>query len=320
MSMKHSSFFLWLYVVFVFGIIQASAQHRIRIMEWNVENLFDCLHDTLKQDQEFLPEGERRWTWGRYWRKQDDLARVIMAVGENQPVDMVALCEVENDSVLRDMTQRGALRNLGYHYVVTSSPDVRGIDVALLYQPFRFRLLGHEEVRIPSEEYGFRPTRDLLHVWGMVPSGDTLHVVVCHFPSRTQGREGDRNRRLAAQTLAMLCDSLGAGCRLVVIGDFNAPARDRIFRQLPMLVDLVPQHRHPQDGTYRFRGDWSWIDHVLVPPILQSCCTPLMLYTAPWLQDPDSHGGWHPRRTYLGPAYHAGVSDHVPLYFDLSLQ
>ena len=296
------------------------AQVPLRLMEWNVENLFDCLHDTLKQDHEFLPESERHWTWGRYWRKQEDLARVIMAVGESQPVDIVALCEVENDSVLRDLTRRGALRSLGYQYVVTSSPDLRGVDVALLYQPMRFRLLGSESRRVPSAENVLRPTRDLLHAWGVVPDGDTLHIVVCHFPSRVSGREGDRNRLLAAQTLASLCDSLGRDCPLVVMGDFNAPARDRIFRHLSQLVDLVPQSRRPKEGTYRYRGEWSWIDHVLVSPSLVSRCSPLCLYTAPWLQDPDSHGGWHPRRTYLGPAYHAGVSDHVPLYFDLSLQ
>jgi len=288
------------------------------MMVWNVENLFDCRHDTLKDDHEFLPDSERGWTWGRYWRKQEDVARVVMAIGGDQPVDIVGVTEIENDSVLRDLTKRGALRSLGYRYLMTESPDSRGVDVALLYQPLRFRLLGSESKRVPSAEHGLRPTRDILHAWGITPFGDTLHVVVCHFPSRTQGAAGDKNRRLAAQTLASLCDSLGSSCPLVVLGDFNAPARDRIFCLLPQLVDLVPQSRRPKEGTYRYRGDWSWIDHVLVTPLLQSRCSPLMLYTSPWLQETDANGGWHPRRTYLGPHYHGGVSDHVPIHFYLS--
>ncbi len=295
--------------------LTAQAQHKVRVMEWNVENLFDCLHDTLRNDYEFLPEGSRQWTWGRYWRKQQDIARVVMGAGGDSPVDFVGLCEVENDSCMRDLTQRGMLRSLGYKYVMTDSPDPRGVDVALMYLPLRFRLLGSESRRVPSAY----PTRDILHAWGVVENDDTLHIVVCHFPSRVRGRQGDKNRMLAARTLGTLVDSLGQGRHVLVMGDFNAAPHDPIFRVLGSLVDLAPQERRPAEGTYRFRGEWSWIDHVLVSPSLAAHMSPLSLYTAPWLQDPDSNGGWHPRRTYTGPAYHGGASDHVPILCDITL-
>lgn len=293
------------------------AQRPLRVVEWNVENLFDCRHDSLKNDYEFTPEGERRWSWGRYWRKLTDIGRVLMAIGNEAAPDLVGLCEVENDSVLFDLCRRSDLRHLDFSYVMTDSPDPRGVDVALLYRPARFRLVDWHAVRVPSRQQGLPPTRDILWVKGLVPSGDTLHVAVCHLPSRLGGRDGQRGRRLAAETLSQLADSIGAGRNLVVLGDFNAPPHDKVFKKLPTLVDLVPQKRYPDEGTYRYKGLWSWIDHALVSPALRPAACEVHLYTAPWLQDKDSHGGWHPRRTFLGPYYHGGVSDHVPLWFDL---
>lgn len=219
--------------------------------------------------------------------------------------------------MLTDLCRRSSLRNLDFSYVMTQSADRRGMDVALLYRPARFRLLDWHAVRVPSREHALPATRDILWVKGLTPGGDTLHVVVCHLPSRLGGRTGQRGRRLAIGTLSLLADSIGEGGNLVVLGDFNAPPHDKVFGKLTKLVNLVPQKRYPNEGTYRYKGLWSWIDHALVSPALVSVAGPVHLYTAPWLQDKDSHGGWHPRRTFMGTFYHGGVSDHVPLWFDL---
>ena len=307
----------------VLCVSDLQAQPRFRVMTWNVENLFDCRNDTLKQDEEFLPESQRQWTWGRYWRKIEDVSRVVMGVGGDMPPALIALQEVENDSVMIALTKRGALRSIGYEYVMTDSPDRRGVDVSLMYQPTLFRMMGWETFRVPSEENGLRPTRDLLHVWVRMLTGDTLHVVVCHLPSRQGGREGKRNRRLAVGKLAMLADSLfthNPQCQLVVMGDFNATLRDKSLMpllSLSMLQPLTPAKKRPLDGTYRYKGNWSWIDHILVSKALaetikgQAC-----LYAQPWMQRPVADGTWYPRRTYLGTTYNGGVSDHVPVYCD----
>ncbi|MBQ2043585.1 MAG: endonuclease, partial [Bacteroidaceae bacterium] len=202
-------------------------------MSWNVENLFDCHDDPLKDDGEFLPESERRWTPARYWRKQDQLARTIAAVEpQNGWPLLVGMMEVENDSVLFDLTRRSPLRRAGYDFLVTQSPDVRGIDVALLYQPKAFRLLAHCSVRVPSAQNGFRPTRDILHATGLLPSGDTLHVVAVHLPSRSgNSRQSARHRRLAMSSLCTVLDSL-QGKKTVLMGDFNAEPSDPLFQML----------------------------------------------------------------------------------------
>lgn len=316
------------------------AQHTLRIVEYNVENLFDVRHDTLKNDLDFLPEGSYHWTPGRYWKKQNDVAKTLMAVGGEigAPV-LVGLCEVENDSVLFDLTHRSVLRSVGYDYVMTNSPDTRGVDVALLYQPFLFRLLDCRSVRVPSFENGFRPTRDILYAKGELYTSDTLHVVVCHLPSKAGGAStATRHRRLAVETLRSVVDSvmnIHADAKLLVMGDFNAAIGEKIFKRLmPPLHETLPtsrRARHQPRGTYYFQKQWSYLDHMLVSEgwlrwqgkemektndrcgdaarcQSSESCLPFLL---------NEKGV--PNRMYRGPVYNGGVSDHLPLYIDVEL-
>jgi len=322
-------------------------------VSYNVENLFDTRHDSLKDDTEFLPEAPRRWTPARYWKKLDKVAKVIAAVGQERLPDVVALCEVENDSVLHDLTCRSSLRTAGYRYVMTASADRRGVDVALLYQPGMFRLLGQRSIRVLSESYGFLPTRDILYAAGKVPSGDTLHIFVCHLPSRAGGsRKADRHRDLAARTLQAAVDSLYRRCpdaRVIVAGDFNAPMGDPVFKRSLRVCRLISgphvctsrsasvgnilystdplprKHRKLPLGSYRYQGEWSFLDHVLVSGNLLdslaafSCKYPVKMRAAdfPFLLEEDrTHGGVRPFRTYQGPVYRGGYSDHLPVYLD----
>ena len=122
---------------FLISHCEASAQ-QLTFVELNCENLFDCRHDSLKQDDEYLPESTRHWTRSRYWRKLNHTGQAILSCSQELP-DFVALVEVENDTVLHDLTRRSLLRNAGYDYLMTESPDERGVDVALIYQPSLFR-------------------------------------------------------------------------------------------------------------------------------------------------------------------------------------
>ena len=300
--------------------LQGEAQ---RFMWWNVENLFDCKDDSLHEDEEFLPEGDHHWTLGRYWRKMDNIARVIAAVSEESgwPA-LVGLAEVENDSCLFDLTRRSPLRTAGYEFIITEGPDRRGVEVGLLYQPDLFRLEGYEELRIPSEEEGFRPTRNLLHAWGRIPSGDLIHVIALHFPSRAgSGREGNANRLLAARTLRTAVDSL-RGEKILVMGDFNAEPDDPIFREIlkheTPLVSLMPQNKRElrkNRGTYVFQGQWSYLDHILVSrSLMPKVEGKVQVARFGFLLDEKGV----PWRTYRGPVYQGGYSDHLPLWVDLS--
>ena len=116
----------------------------VRVAFYNVENLFDTRHDSLKQDYEYLPDGIRHWTPHRYWHKLDCVARTIASPGGERWPALVGLCELENDSVMYDLTRRSPLRAAGYQYLVTDGSDPRGIDVALLWDPYLFRLIDSE--------------------------------------------------------------------------------------------------------------------------------------------------------------------------------
>lgn len=291
-----------------------------KVMWYNVENVFDTQHDTLKNDVEFLPDGSYQWTPWRYWRKLDNVSRVIAAVAElgGWPM-LVGMCEVENDTVLRDLTTRSPLRAAKYNYVHSEGPDLRGVDCCLLYQPSLFRLQGSEAIRVPSAENGLRPTRDILHVWGrLIRTDSLLHVFVLHFPSRAgDSKSSTQNRMLAAETLCTALDKL-SDQRILVMGDFNAEPGDPVFRPiLQRLVSLIPQKRKKlkkAQGTYYYQGLWGYIDHVLVSSSMLECCEsrahvakfPFLLTEkgVPW-------------RTYQGPVYKGGYSDHLPLYVEL---
>lgn len=300
-------------------------------VELNCENLFDTRHDSLKNDTEFLPTSARHWTPYRYWRKLNRIGQEIVSCGALDGVsampDMVALTEVENDSVLTDLTRRSLLRQAGYEYVMTQSPDERGIDVALLWSPFAFRLIHHHALRIdPPKQH--RPTRDILYVSGEVITGDTLHVFVVHAPSRASGERATRPyRQLVAERLAGAVDSvrrLSPQARILVAGDFNDysgdPALQTLTRHGLTEVSQGATGRHGAKGTYRWHGRWDSLDHIFCSPTLAARLRMCCINDAPFLLEEDSkYGGVKPRRTYLGPRYLDGFSDHLPLVavFDL---
>lgn len=303
------------------------AQERIRCVAYNVENLFDCVDNPLTNDDAFLPHSQRHWTPSRYWSKLHVIGRALTAAGEDRAPDLVALCEVENDSVLYDLVHRSPLRSVNYEYLVTTSADPRGIDVALLYKSTTFRPFACRSLRLPAEHTASRPTRDVLCVSGELISADTLDLLVCHLPSRLNGRRAATLRRSVVQQVCQAVDSL-ASCRatphIIVLGDFNDTPRSKPLApltargRLVCITDTLP-------GSYRYKGHWEQIDHVFLSPAL--CDTSNSLHLAPrgaWMAHPDFliepeslYGGIRPRRTYNGMRYEGGTSDHLPLCFDL---
>ncbi len=297
----------------------------LTFVELNCENLFDCRHDSLKNDTEFLPTSGRQWTPRRYWRKLDNIGRTVIACSTDtvsyQLPDLVALVEVENDSCLYDLTHRSLLRGAGYEYVMTCSPDERGLDVALLYQPLSFLLLQHYPLRIEPLE-GMRPTRDILYVSGRVMSGDTLHVFVVHAPSRYGGELETRPyRRHVMQRLMQSVDSLrtlSPDARILVAGDFNDYVDDASLQYLGeqglVHVSRTATGRHGARGTYRFQGLWASLDHIFASPVLSAEADMCYVNDQPFLLEEDEkYGGVKPLRTYNGLRYRRGFSDHLPL-------
>ncbi len=297
------------------GILLASW---LTLVELNCENLFDCHHDTLKQDTEWLPASVRNWTPTRYWRKVNSIGQVILSCQEEGVPDMVALVEVENDSTLCDLTRRSLLRNAGYEYLMTESPDMRGIDVALLYQPLSFRPICYEYLDIvPLED--MRPTRDILYVKGEIITGDTLNIFVVHAPSRYGGEKATRpNRRLIADRLMSVARQLPYDAKVIVVGDFNdyadSPALQYLSQNGLQNITSEAKGKNGAEGTYKYQGEWHSIDHVLVSGSLQDKVKESFVNDALFLLEEDKkYGGVKPYRTFNGLRYQRGFSDHLPL-------
>ena len=296
----------------------------LTFMELNCENLFDTRHDSLKNDLEFLPDGSYKWTPYRYWAKLNHLGQEIVAQSNPIP-DFVAMCEVENDSVMFDLTKRSLLRNAGYEYVMTSSPDERGIDVALLYQPASFALLHSHSIRIkPLPDT--RPTRDILYASGLLITGDTLHVFVVHAPSRRGGEQASRPYRLlVASQLAEAVDSVYAisrDAKIIIAGDFNdyadSPVLQYLYEHHLINMSADAQGSHGAKATYRWHGEWRSLDQILCSPSLAARKQSSVIGDLPFLlEDDEKYGGKKPYRTYLGPRYLGGYSDHLPLVVQL---
>ena len=311
----------------LFSLFFSPARAQFTLVELNCENLFDIQHDSLKQDTEYLPEATRHWTRKRYWQKLNNTAQELLSCTEDGIPDLIALCEVENDSVLRDLSKRSLLRNAGYEYVMTQSPDLRGIDVALLYSPLSFALISSYSLRVQPVE-GMRPTRDILYASGRVLSGDTLHVFVVHAPSRYGGERYSRPFRQAA--IDRLCQSidslqtLSPDAMILVTGDFNDGPDSPTLKPLSRhrLYNLTGDALGPNGvrGTYRYQGEWERIDHIFGSRVINNKVDTAYIHAPMFLlEEEPRYGGYRPRRTYNGMRYQLGFSDHLPLVVRFSM-
>ena len=305
-----------------------SFSQSLTVVELNGENLFDYRDDEGKQDEEYLPEATRHWTKKRYWSKLNNIAQELLSCSDDGIPDLIALCEVENDSVLNDLCHRSLLRNAGYDYLMTSSPDLRGIDVALLYSSFTFAPVRSYSLRITPVE-GMRPTRDILYVAGQIVSGDTLHVFVVHMPSRFGGKRYSQPFRQAVAD--RLCQSLDSIQRILphapilIAGDFNEENDDPALRQICQhgIWHLTKDAKGPSGvkGTYRYQGEWGSIDHILGSYSIYNKVDTTYIHAPRFLLEEETkYGGLRPRRTYNGMRYQPGYSDHLPLVVRLNVR
>lgn len=303
-----------------------------RVMFYNVENLFDTLDDPHTNDNDFLPNGVMRWTNGRYFNHLRKTAQVINAIGEWGTPAICGLCEVESDTVLTYLLNRTPLKEQHYNYCKTIGNDVRGINVALIYQRDKFKYLGHSSERIPFTNTRKR-SRDILHVWGDVINGERLHIFVCHFPSRSGGeKETEPDRIDAAKFLRSLCDSLfqiNTKSNILVMGDFNDNPSDKsiqIIKSSTEKNNLINLFGDPQKlnfhGTYKFQNEWSQLDQIMISANWNKYLKEgsQRIYAADFLlSKKNNRGGQSPLRVYSGRFYKGGYSDHLPIVADFLL-
>jgi len=298
----------------VLALSVAELPRGTRVMFWNLENFFDWRNDsTSVSDAEFSSRGARRWTRRRFNAKSNAIAKGILWAGAPE---IIGLAEVENGFVLRQLIKTTALKKLDYEIVHYDSPDSRGIDVALLYRRNSLTLLSSKPCHI-YEDTSILRIRDILLATFEDGDGESMAVLVNHHPSKYGGaEESDGRRRAAVSTLKYLVDSLQqAGIpRIVAIGDFNDTPDNAIYDTLPMENLSLPLFRSG-GGTIRYDGEWELIDLCFVSGIPEST---LEILYIPFLMVPDkAHGGQKPLRTYSGPRYLGGVSDHCPILLNI---
>jgi len=325
-------------------VVQLFAQKKekqdFKIMCYNVENFFDCVHDSLSKDTEFLPTGLRGWNTSKYLKKQANIAKVITAIGGWEAPALVGLCEIESDKCLRDLTHYSGLKNLRYKYIHHDSPDPRGIDVALLYQPTQFTPLHDEAIRIIFPESPEIKTRDILYVSGRIPTGDTLHVFICHLPSRLEGeKESEGKRQFVASVIRLKVDSLFATTHrpnIVIMGDFNDypsnSSLSEVLKAKPLtgsissdgLYNLMYKMQLEGKGSNKHLGEWGVLDQLIISGNLLATSNPIFtsqqnahIFEAKFLLENDrKYLGKQPFRTYAGMKFQDGFSDHLPIYVD----
>ena len=292
-------------------------QDSLKLMFWNVENFFDY-HDggANASDAEFSSRGPRHWTKKRFKAKCDAVSKTVLAAADRYGglPDVVGLAEVENAFVLRRLLEETSLRKTDYAYVHFDSPDPRGIDVALLWRKSQLKL-------IEARPYGIEglATRDILGACFKDAQGDSVAVFICHLPSKYSGAASEGRRVRAVSRLVQVSDSLRAAgwTRQVVVGDFNDVVSSGTFSPLKRRFRNLSEGLEP--GTIRFSGVWETIDQAwagggFAAGSYAGVCD------FPFLTTEDkSYGGVKPLRTYSGPAYQGGVSDHYPIFLVLIL-
>ena len=298
---------------------------------YNLENLFDTIHDEGKEDYDFLPDGRYEWGTKKYEAKLKNLAQVLSELSRDrvpQGPACIGVAEVENKRVLDDLLKQPALSQ--YKYVHYEGPDERGIDCALLYDPARFQV---EHSRLvystPLDGDTTHLTRGFLVVDGKL-AGERLCLIVNHWPSR--GNE-EKYRLHAARQVKALKDSLfreDGNLKLLVMGDLNDDPMNESLQVLGARknVDEVgeqefynPWWKTLEDdgiGTLCYRGKWNLFDQiVLTRPLLDGKAGGLHyagheVFRPDYLFQHDEKYEGYPLRTHGGRKWLNGYSDHLP--------
>lgn len=342
--MKSSCFLVGLYFLLVSHLCKSQEMAGIdkyTFMFYNTENFFDCENDVLTNDDEFTPDGERRWNPARLHDKADRLAKVILAAGRWNPPVFVGLCEVENQNVLEILTNQTPLEKCQYKIVHKDSPDERGIDVALIYRPDLFRPFDYEAISVIDPDDKSFNTRDILRVSGVINGCDTLHIFVNHWPSRYGGvMETAQLRKLAAETLKNEISQLKLklpSAKIICMGDFNdTPADQSLVNTLEAketdnpdvsgeMINLSYDWSSQTVQTIKTQYNWEVFDQWIVSDtfLRKNNCFGFLkaeIFKPDFILEPDpKFGGVKPKRTYVGYKYQEGFSDHLPILLRIQL-
>lgn len=314
---------------------------------YNVENLFDTINDPTINDEEFTPAGENQWNAERYQNKLDNLAKVISSMNAGKGPDILGLCEIENFKVLKDLINTKALKPMHYGIVHLNSKDNRGIDVAMLYKEDALPALSFSMVPVQLPD-SVPPTRDVMLVETEI-NEKPLSFLICHFPSRSEGKEkSEYKRAIAALTVIRTLDSLKAVSEfgenpnkpnIIVMGDFNDEPTDASMSGITNgcnpgmlnencdMINLMQPLKEKGLGSYKYKEEWNMLDQILVNANLYSgkngfkvVPNSAAIYAEDWMKQTEPKYLGSPMRTFGGRKYLGGYSDHFPVFVIIDLK
>ena len=310
---------------------------------YNLENLFDTVDDTLINDEEFLPKGARSWTPERYQEKLTNMAYVISQIGlldVAAGLSVLGVSEIESRKVLEDLVIQPAIKNRNYQIVHYDSPDGRGVDVGLLYNPSHFTVLSSTPIPLINYSEGeIQKTRDVLYVTGLLDT-DTIHILVNHWPSRSGGEARTAPyRNSGAKLCRKIVDSLfvhNRESKILIMGDLNDdPTNESIKSHLRAVSDVKEIRKsglfNPYEDFFRrgqgsnaYRDAWSLFDQIIVSRGFTNKKSSgfnyfkANIFNKRFLVQPSGQYKGYPLRTFSGDTYQGGYSDHFPAYIYLT--
>ncbi len=328
-------------------VVVCFAQKPYKVVFYNFENLFDTINTPGVHDEEFTPEGPKKWNSAKYLKKVGNLERVlfdIAAENRDYPV-VIGASEIENRSVLEDVIATPKLAPANYRIVHFDSPDARGVDVAFYYRPDVFKLEGSAAVPFKMPDMPNFRTRDFVTMWGTIEN-EPFFFIVNHWPSRLGGKEASAPKRIeAARQVRHIIDSvaqLTPEMKFVVMGDLNDDATDAsVVEGLhaqgrikdiqsgdmfnPFIALLKAGH-----GTLAYRDEWNLFDNIIVSGNLATGSTGKLkiqpmgnskfyggIFRRPYMLQREGQYKGYPLRTFVGNNFQGGFSDHFPVYINI---
>lgn len=309
--------------------------HETAIAFYNTENFFDTHDNPTKNDDSFLPSFFYGWDQKRYYRKVENISKVIKSMYFDYPI-LVGLAEIENKWILKDLINTSHLRDANYDYIHYESNDERGIDVCCIYRKEYIKVLEQEPINIFFEFDKEDTTRDILYVKCLLNTKQIFHIFISHWPSRAEGqKETEPKRIVVAEVLRSRIDAIlseNEKAKVLVMGDFNDYPNDiSITKHLGAsdspdadLYNLAMALEKSGKGSYNHRGDWGMLDQMVISKGLKDRKegygvkdNKMYVFRPDWLLFKHDKFGELPNKTYTGRKYIGGYSDHLPVYLIL---
>lgn len=341
--------FLTLLMVSVFFAI--FAQKPYMVVFYNLENFFDTINDPETRDDEFTPDGSRKWNTVKYNKKLNNMERVLFDIASVQKTypAVIGVSEVETRGVLEDIVSTPKLAPANYRIVHYDSPDRRGIDVGFLYRPDIFKLEGSAEIPFKMPGQPNFLTRGFVTMWGTIDD-EPFFFLVSHWPSRLGGKEASSPKREAAgRAIRLIKDSVlknNPSTKVVIMGDLNDDATDKSIVD-PDCLGAKAKVKDLQTGdfynpfidvlkagmgTLAYQDSWNLFDNIIVSENLVNDKEGLRLkksdgskyngyiFRRPYMVQQSGQYRGYPLRTFVGTNFQDGFSDHFPVYIYIGKQ